>query len=137
MIDGKMPLHLTAVVFGLLGAALLLFQPYSADWPGTAYADPARRFIRAALRQDSAELTRLSTSPAPVRWALNAGRAHRDTLAHWEHRVQAYAGEVRGDTTEVFVFPSRDYWAGDPIVFRFVGTDSKARVATARSGWSH
>ena len=61
-----MPLLLTVVALSLLGAGLLLLQPYSADWPGTSYAEPARRYIRAALRQDSAELSRLSVSGAPV-----------------------------------------------------------------------
>ena len=69
MVNGGKPLLLTAVALSLLGAALLLFQPYSADWPGTDYVGPARRYIGAALRQDSAELTQ------PSHRGLDRGRA--------------------------------------------------------------
>jgi hypothetical protein len=138
MVNGKKPLYFTMLALGVLGAALILLQPYSADWPGTAYAGPARRYIRAALRQDSAELMRLSVSRAPVTWALNAGRAHRDSLELWERRIQAWTGEVRGDTAEVFVYPPGDACHEDPIVFRFVGAGSNARVLAASSTcWGH
>jgi hypothetical protein len=133
MVNGKMAPYLTALALGLLGAALLLFQPYSADWPGTTYAEPARRYIRAALRQDSAELRRLSVSGAPVKWALNAAQAHRDSLALWERHITAWTGELRGDTAEVFVYPPGDACDENPIVFRFVGTGGSARVLGARS----
>jgi hypothetical protein len=133
MVNGRMPLYLTALALGLLGAALIVFQPYSADWPGTAYAGPARRYIRAALRRDSAELTRLSVPGTAVTWALNASRAHRGSLELWAGRIQAYTGELRGDTAEVFVYPPADACGEDPIVFRFVGVGSSARVLTASS----
>jgi hypothetical protein len=138
MVNGKKPLYLTMLALGILGAALILFQPYSADWPGTAYAEPARRYIRAALHQDSTELMRLSVSRAPVAWALNAGRAHRDSLELWARRIQAWTGEVRGDTAEVFVYPPGDACGEDPIAFRFVGAGSNARVLAANSTcWGH
>lgn len=133
MVNGKMPLFLTAIALVLLGAALILVEPYSADWPGTAYAKPARHYIRAALRQDSSELTRLSVSGAPVTWALNAAHAHRDALVLWARRIQAYTGEVRGDTAEVFVYPPGDACGEEPIVFRFVGVGNNARVLAASS----
>lgn len=133
MVNGKTPLYLTTLALGLLGAALLLFQPYSADWPGRAYAKPARQFIHAALRQDSAALVRLSASAAPVRWALNAARVHGDSLAFWQPRVQAWTGERRGDTAEVFVYPPGDGCGDAPIVFRFVGTGRNIRILQASS----
>jgi len=133
-----MSLWLTALALGVLGAALILLQPYSADWPGAAYAEPARRYIRAALRQDSATLRRLSISAAPVTWALNAARVHPDSLGLWGRRIQAWTGELRVDTAEVFVYPPGDACGEDPIVFRFVGTGSNARVLTASSTcWGH
>ncbi len=133
MVNGKMPLYLTLLVTALLAAALLTFQPYSADWPGTGYTKPAQRYIRAAIRQDSVGLVRLSVSLSPVAWALDAARAYPDTLALWGRRVQAYTGERRGDTAEVFVYPPGDVCGDAPLVLRFVGSGSDARVVRASS----
>jgi len=133
MANGKIPLYLTLLVIALLAAALLTFQPYSADWPGTGYTKPAQRYIRAAIRQDSVGLVRLSASLSPVAWALDAARAHPDTLALWGGRVQAWTGERRGDTAEVFVYPLGDVCGEAPIVLRFVGAGSDARVLRASS----
>jgi hypothetical protein len=83
MVNGKTPLYLTLASLALFGAAMLLRQPYSADWPGTAYAEPA--------------------------------------------------GERRGDTTEVFVYPPGPRCDESPIVFRFVGGGPRARVLHASS----
>src|SRR5215203_1928321 len=98
MVNGKMPLYLTALGLAGLGLGGLLWQPYTADWPGTAYAKPIRRYIHAAIRQDSSDLARVSASAAAVSWGLTAGRAHRASLARWERRMQAWTGERRGDT---------------------------------------
>jgi hypothetical protein len=131
--NGKTPFFVAALALAVLAAVLLLVQPYSADWPGTAYASPARQYIRAALRQDSVGLTRHSLSAAPVAWALNAARAHRDSLALWNRRVQAYTGETRGDTAEVFVYPTGHACDQHPIIMQFVGTGRDARVLAASS----
>lgn len=133
MVNGRAPLYLTLLLLALLSATVLLIQPYSADWPGTAYAKPARQYIQAALRQDSTGLVRLSASPAPVTWALNAARTHRDSLALWGRRIQAWTGELRGDTAEVFVYPSGRHCEKAPIVFRFVGQGPSTRVLHASS----
>jgi hypothetical protein len=133
MVNGKIPLYLTLLVMASLAAALLTFQPYSADWPGTGYTKPAQRYIRAAIRQDSVGLVGLSASLSPVAWALNAARAHPDTLALWGRRVQAWTGDRRGDTAEVFVYPPGDACGEAPIVLRFVGSGSDARVLRASS----
>jgi hypothetical protein len=133
MVNGKIPLYLTLLVMASLAAALLTFQPYSADWPGTGYTKPAQRYIRAAIRQDSVGLVGLSASLSPVAWALNAARAHPDTLALWGRRVQAWTGERWGDTAEVFVYPPGDACGEAPIVLRFVGSGSDARVLRASS----
>jgi hypothetical protein len=129
---GRTPLYLTTLVLGLLGAVLVV-QPYSGDWPGTAYAEPARRYIRAALRQDSVQLVRLSASIRPVAWALDAARLHGDSLALWGHHIEAWTGELRGDTAEVFVYPPGHGCGEAPIVFRFVGAGKDARVLQASS----
>jgi hypothetical protein len=131
--NGKATLGLTFLVIALFAAALLVFQPYSADWPGTAYAKPAQRFIRTAMRQDSAGLIRLSASSSAVAWALGAAREHPRTLLLWGPRVQAWIGDRRGDTTEVFVYPTTEECEDAPIVLKFVGSGSQARVVRASS----
>ena len=133
MMNGKTPLYATVILLVLLAALALVVQPYSADWPGTAYAVPARRYIRAAMRQDSAGLDRLSTSVSPVRWALGAARGHPDTLALWGRWIQVWTGERRGDTTEVFVYPSGEACGTAPLVLRFVGSGRAIKVVEASS----
>ena len=133
MTDAKTRVLLTLLLIAVLVAAMFIFQPYSADWPSRAYTQPARSYIRAALRQDSVALRRQSASLSPVLWALNAARAHRDTLVLWARRIQAWTGERRGDTTEVFVYPSGDRCGEAPIVLRFVGSGKRAKVARATS----
>ena len=137
MATDRRPLYATLIFLGILLTALFILQPYSADWP-SAYSEPARRYIRAAIRQDSAALTRLSTSNSPVRWALAAARRHPERLTIWKGRIEAWTGERRGDTTEVFVYPSG--WACDqePIVLRFVSSGAAPKVVEAtidRSRW--
>lgn len=133
MVNGKTPLLLTLLAAGLFMATLLIVQPYSADWPGGAYAKPAKRYIQAALRQDSVRLARLSATDAPVVWALDAARMHRESLALWTGRIQARTGVRWGDTTEVFLYPSGDACSEAPILFRFVGSGTDARVVSASS----
>lgn len=134
MTNSKTPLYLTLLAMALLGAAVLRFQPYSADWPGTAYTKPAQRYIRAALRQDSAALAHLSTSTAPVAWALTAARTHPVFLEAWARDAQAWVGARRADTAEVFVFnASSEVCSHTPIVLRFVGSGDHARVLGASS----
>lgn len=133
MVNGKAPVYGTVALLGVLLAALIVLQPYTADWPGSDYAEPSRRYMRAALRQDSLELNRLSTSVAPVRWVLAAARRHPDTLALWTRRLQVYIGQRTGDTTEVFVYPRHEACDGEPIVLRFVGSGTTSKVLEASS----
>jgi hypothetical protein len=132
-LNGKPTLAVAVFAIVLFVVALLIFQPYSADWPGTAYAKPAQRFIRTAMRQDSAGLVRLSASSSAVAWALDVGREHPDLLRHWGPRVATWIGERVGDTTEVFVYPTTDVCGDAPIVLGFVGSGTKARVVRASS----
>lgn len=135
MASDRRPIYGTLAFLGILLAALIVLQPYSADWPGRVYTEPARRYLRAAMRQDSAALTRLSSSKSPVRWALAAARRHPDVLAIWKGRIEAWTGERRGDTTEVFVYPSPWWLACEqkPIVLRFVSSGSAPKVVDASS----
>jgi hypothetical protein len=131
MVNGRMPLYLTLVAAVASVAALLVFQPYSADH--SVYDKAAHRYIRAALRQDSIGLSRLSASGMSVTWALDVARNHRDRLATWATHAQAWTGERRGDTAEVFLYPDRDPCSDTPIVLRFVGSGNNARVLSAKS----
>ena len=133
MSNDRQPIYATLVFLGILLTALVVLQPYSADWPGTVYSEPARRYIRAAIRQDSATLMRLSTSESPVRWALAAARRHPDLLTIWRGRIEAWTGERRGDTTEVFVYPSGWACQQEPIVLRFVSSGTAPKVVDASS----
>jgi hypothetical protein len=133
MFYGKEPLFLTILSAGLFVAGVLILQPYSADWSGRAYIKPARQYIRAALGQDSLRLARLSASDMPVVWALDAARMHPDSLALWAGRTRALTGVRSGDTTEVFLYPRGEMCSEAPIVFRFVGSGSDARVVSASS----
>jgi len=129
----KTPWYLTLLAVVVCVAAVLVLQPYSADWPGTDYAKPARRYVSAALRRDSAALVTLSASGRPVAWALRAARSRPDSLAAWGHRSHAYIGERAGDTAEVFLYPEGEVCGEAPIVFRFVGARGKAKVVQASS----
>jgi hypothetical protein len=133
MINANMPVCLTAMGLAALGFGALVWQPYSADFPGTQYSKPIRGYIHAAAHQDSAALVRLSASPAAVTWGLTAGRTHRGSLAHWERWMQAWAGQQRGDTAQVFVFSDEITCQNAPIELQLVGRDGAARVVQAAS----
>jgi hypothetical protein len=133
MVNGRMPLYLTLAAVALSVAALLIVQPYSADFPATAYAKPARRYVRAALRHDSLGLVRMSASIGPVAWALDAGRNHHDRLSTWATHTQVWTGQRRGDTAEVFLYPDRDPCSTAPIILRFVGSGTEARILSVSS----
>jgi hypothetical protein len=134
MVNGHQPLLLTILAGGLGIAALLVFQPYSADSSGLGFTRPAKRYIDAALQQDSARLARLSVRDSPVVWVLRMSRMHRDSLAFWTGRSSAMAGARLGDTTEVFLYPSGDECSEHPMQFRFVGSGPDARVLSLHSG---
>ena len=133
MVNDKAPLYLTVLGVVLFGGAIFLIQPYSADSTGTAWAKPARRYLHAAISQDSVSLSRLSASGAPVAWALEAARTHPDSLAAWSGRPEAWTGVRRGDTTYVLVFPAGEPCSKAPIVLQFVGAGDHARVTKASS----
>ena len=131
--NGRARLYVIGAAGALIAALVLWWQPYSADWPGTAYTRQARRYVGAALHQDSASLHRLSTSGRPVAWALRAARTVPESLRAWAAGGQAWVGEHRGDTTQVFFYPPGDQCSESPIVFRFVGAGRTARVVAADS----
>lgn len=133
MRNGKAQLLSVGASLALLAAALLLFQPYTADWPGTEYGKPVRRYLRTAIRQDSTALARLSVSAAPVRWALGSARSRPATLANWGGRIETMAGPRHGDTVELFVYPTGKACDDAPIMLRVVGAGDAMRVLAAES----
>jgi hypothetical protein len=133
MVEGKQPFFLTIIAAAVFVAALITLQPYSADSAGRAYIKPAQHYIRAALQQDSVRLARLSASETPVAWALDAARTHPESLALWSGRTRAWTGVRRADTTELFLYPRGEVCSDAPIVFRFVGSGSEAKVLSASS----
>jgi hypothetical protein len=133
MTDDKAPLYLSLVAAALLGTAVLTLQPYSAEPWGRGFGKPAERYVRAALAQDSVALVRLSVSDSPVIWALAAARRSPRSLAAWAHHTEAWTGERRGDTTQVFLFSAGALCSDAPIQFRFVDARSGAKVVGASS----
>jgi hypothetical protein len=133
MTDDKAPLYLSLVAAALMTTALLTLQPYTADPWGRGFGKPAERYVRAALAQDSVALARLSVSDSPVIWALAAARRSPRSLAGWAHHTEAWTGERRGDTTQIFLFSAGSLCRDVPIQFRFVGARSGAKVVGASS----
>lgn len=131
MNDDKAPLHLSLLAAGLLAAAVLTLQPYSAEGPGNGFRRQAERYVRAALAQDSVALTRLSATDSTVVWGLAMARRHPASLAAWARHSQAFTGERHGDTTQVFVYSARALCGDAPIHFRFVHARTGDRVVGA------
>jgi hypothetical protein len=69
------------------------------------------------------------------RWALAAARRHPGILTSWNGRIESFAGEPMGDTTEVFVYPYAGESSCDerPIVLRFLNSGTAAKVLEASS----
>ena len=119
----------TLVVIG----AVVWLQPYSVFSPYRAYTEPARRFLRAALAQDSVELERRAASRQPVQWALHAGKGDRTALAVWARLLRPYSGRRRGDTTIVVFQTSTRVCYLRPVTMTFVRSTAEPRVLVASS----
>jgi hypothetical protein len=114
-------------------AAVVWLQPYSVFSPYRAYTDPARRFLRAALAQDSVELQRRAVSRQPVEWALDAGKGDRSALAVWARLLRPYSGRRHGDTTTVVFQTSTRVCYLRPVTMTFVRTAAEPQVLVASS----
>ena len=130
MVNGKMPPVLALSGALLLLSVLLAVQPYSVTSPWQAYTEPARRFLGAAVRGDTAELYLQSLGATAVQWALGAARFHPDSLAYWARQAEAWAGNHHGDTAEVFVEAPSSHCN---LVLHFVGPAENAKVERASS----
>jgi hypothetical protein len=125
------PLYLTLLAAAVFGATLLAVQPYSVTSPWHRYDQPARRYLRAAARHDSLALTRHTSTEEAARWAMEAGRMQPDSVALWARDAEAWTGNRRGETTEVFL-TTRTSTACN-LVLRFVGSGTAAKVSRASS----
>ncbi len=133
MSDARIAFSLGLTGFGLAVGALLLVQPYSVKSPWSVYREPGQQYFHAALRQDSAQLGRLSVSPEPVQWALRTGRSHRHDLSVWARYSRPSAGVQHGDTAAVVFENSTEVC---PIVLTFLRGHGTIQVIQA-SPWCY
>jgi hypothetical protein len=130
-VNGKTPLLLTLLLVTLLLTGVAVLQPYSATSPWSAYTEPARRFLQAAMRGDSLALARQSGSDVAVTWALDVARLHGDSLAVWARDARAWTGGRRGDTADVLLETPTAVCSEHPIWLRFVGSGDNLKVLRA------
>ena len=133
MLEARKPMYLTIAAWMLLAGALLLTQPYSVESPWDGYTALARGFLRDAARGDSAALTRQSTSPAPVTWALRAARTHPESFGVWARYAKEWVGLRHGDTAKVMLWTNTEICDDDRLVVEFVGAGPRARVVRMSS----
>lgn len=117
----------------MAGAVLLWLQPYSVVSPYQSYVDPARRFLRAALDQDTAGLEQQAAARQPVQWALEASAGDAEALAIWARLSRPYSGHRHGDTTTVVFQTSTRVCYLRPVTMAFVPDSSGPRLVLASS----
>jgi hypothetical protein len=130
MTDTRISIALTLALLVLALAAVLAIQPYSVRSPWSVYDIPGQRFLSAALRRDSAELTRLSISSDAVDWAIRTQRDHPHALSVWAHFARAGAGVTQSDTSRVLFETATEVC---PLLITFVGHKQQTRVLEAKS----
>jgi hypothetical protein len=131
MTNGTIPLYLTLLAAIVFGATLLTVQPYSVTSRWHSYDQPARLYLQAAVRHDSLALTRHTSTEEAARWAMEAARTQPDSVALWAQEAEAWAGNRRGETTEVFL--STRASTACNLVLRFVGSGTDVKVSRASS----
>jgi hypothetical protein len=129
MTDTRISIALMIALLTLALAAVLTIQPYSVRSPWSVYDTAGQRFLSAALRRDSAELTRLAVSSSAVDWAIRTQRDHPHALSVWAHFARAGAGVIRSDTSRVLFETATEVC---PILITFVGHEAQARVLEAK-----
>jgi hypothetical protein len=129
MTETRISISVTIAFLALAVAAVLLFQPYSVPSPWSVYDAPGKRFLSAALRRDSAELSHLSVSSAAVDWAIRTQRDHLHDLSVWARFARAGTGVVQSDTARVLFETATEVC---PLLITFVGQKPQARVFEAK-----
>jgi len=130
MTETRISITLTIAVLTLALTAVLAIQPYSVRSPWSVYDAPGRLFLSAAMKRDSAELSRLSVSSGAVDWALHTQRDHPHALSVWAQFARAGAGVTQSDTSRVLFETATEVC---PLVITFVGDRQQARVLEAKS----
>ena len=133
MANGRIPAGWLVFAALLASATIFWLQPYSVVSPYRGYVEPARRFLRAALAQDTLELRKQAISAEPVRWALRAAHGDPNALAIWAQRLRPYSGRRHGDTTTVVFQTSTRVCYLRPVTMAFVQAAEGPRVAVASS----
>jgi hypothetical protein len=128
--DTRISISLTIALLALALAGILAIQPYSVRSPWSVYNAPGKRFLSAALRRDSAELTRMSLSSSAVDWAIRTRRDHPHALSVWAHFARAEAGVIQSDTSKVLFETTTEVC---PLLITFVGHGRQTRVFEAKS----
>jgi hypothetical protein len=133
MLNGKTPIYLTLIAGAAFAAAMLVSPPYvtrsGPPSPFEVYAQPAQRYLLAAVKRDSLALVEQSASSTPVAWGLEISRRYPDSLAALASDPHVWSGFTRGDTAEVLFFS--DVCANQPFWMRFVGKGDSAKVVEA------
>lgn len=130
MTDSRISIALIVALLALALAAVLTTQPYSVRSPWSVYDPPAQRFLSAALRRDSAGLTRLSVSSVAVDWGIRTQRDHQHALSVWAQFARAGTGIIQSDTSRVLFETGTEVC---PLLITFLGHDAQARVLEAKS----
>lgn len=130
MTDTRISISLTIALLALALVAIFAIQPYSVRSSWSVYDVPGKRFLSAALRRDSAELTRLSLSSSAVDWAIRTRRDHPHALSVWAHFARAGAGVIQSDTSIVLFETATEVC---PLLITFVGHGTQTRVFEAKS----
>ncbi len=133
MPNGRVRMGGLALAILLGSAGVLWLQPYSVISPYRSYTEHARRFLRAALTQDTLGLRRQAVSAQPVQWALEAAHGDPNALAIWARLLRPYSGRRHGDTTTVVFQTSTRACYLRPVTMAFVGGTESPRLAVASS----
>ena len=129
MTDTRISILLTIGFLALALAVIFAIQPYSVRSPWSVYDAPGQHFLSAAMRQDTAELRRLSVSSTAVDWAIRTRRDHLHALSVWARFARAGAGVIQSDTSRVLFETATEVC---PLLITFVGHESQTRVLEAK-----
>lgn len=127
-------LRATVLGGGLALLAWSLLNRYSGVSPWEPYRDRLQGFVRAAVAGDSSQLRTLTTSEAPVRWALTVAHQQPAILRILAGKLSTTGGDRRADTTVVLFYSSK--CSDKPFEVTFVGHGRSIRLHEVRTDCS-
>jgi hypothetical protein len=124
----------TAVLLGL-ALGWIVVNKYIVRRPYAEYLEPARAFLNAALRSDSARLDSMSADPSVLSWGLDTGRRNPALLRALLHGLGVSHGRRAGTSTLV-LFGSSDFGScrTAPLTLTFQGPPTRLLVADVLVG---